>query len=240
MPRSQRMGRGLFITGTDTGVGKTVVAGALAGLLRARGIDVGVMKPVETGCPRRNGVLLPQDALYLRERAGVADPLDDICPYPLELPAAPAVAAKAAGILLDLDRIAARYQDLAARHHVMLVEGAGGLLVPLTDTADATHLIRHLEVPALLVARTSLGTINHTLLSCHWARHLALPLVGVVLNSPAGPPSLSEEANLAALVTRLPVPLLGRVPFLPDAGADAARVEGSLDVDRLLALLELP
>ncbi|MFQ5658166.1 MAG: dethiobiotin synthase [Candidatus Methylomirabilales bacterium] len=233
------MGKGLFIAGTDTGVGKTFVAGALATLLRARGIDVGVMKPAETGCPRRDGRLLPQDAIYLKERAASADPLDEICPYPLEMPAAPAVAADAAGIAIDLDRIAKGYRHLAVRHQLTLVEGAGGLLVPLTDTADYTHLIQKLHIPVLVVARASLGTINHTLLTWHWASHLKLPILGVVVNSPTGPPGPSEEANLKALAERLPTPLLGRVPYLPAAPSDLSLVEKLLDLDRLLELLEI-
>jgi dethiobiotin synthetase len=238
-PRSGPTGAGLFITGTDTGVGKTVVAGTLADLLRARGVDIGVMKPVETGCPRREGRLEPQDALHLKARAEAADPVEDICPYALELPAAPAVAAQAAGITIDLDRIAVRFRTIVARHRLTLVEGAGGLLVPLTETADYTHLIQKLNIPVLLVARTSLGTINHTLLTCYWARHVGLPLLGVVLNCAAGPPSPSEEANLEALTRRLPVPVLGRVPFLPDGAGEVARAEGLFDLTRLLRLLGL-
>ena len=232
------MGKGLFITGTDTGVGKTFVAGALAALLRVRGVDVGVMKPAETGCPRREGQLQPQDAIYLKEKAGSADSLEEICPYPLEMPAAPSVAAEAAGITIDLDRIAAEYHTLSQRHDLMLVEGAGGLLVPLTDTADYTHLIQKLQIPVLVVARASLGTINHTLLTWHWATHRKLSVLGVVVNSPTGPPEPSEEWNLKALAERLPTSILGRVPHLAEASADLSLVERSFNLDRLLKLLE--
>lgn len=233
------MGKGLFITGTDTGVGKTFVAGTLTTLLRNRQLDVGVMKPVETGCPRQDGRLQPQDALYLQEKAGTTDPLDEICPYALEMPAAPSVAANAADIAIDLDRIAARFGELAARHQLTLVEGAGGMLVPLTETADYTDLIRQLGIPVLLVARASLGTINHTLLSVHWAGHAQLPILGVVVNSPTGPIAPSEQANLQALATRLTVPLLGCLPYLSETSYDISLVEKSLDLARLLALLEL-
>ncbi|MEE9182266.1 MAG: dethiobiotin synthase [candidate division NC10 bacterium] len=233
------MGKGLFITGTDTGVGKTFVAGALASLLRARRIDVGVMKPVETGCPRVDGRLQPQDALYLKEKAGTVDSLDEICPYPLEMPAAPSVAADAEGIVIDLDQIAVRFRRLAARHQLTLVEGAGGILVPLTDTADYTDLIRMLDVPVLLVAVASLGTINHTLLTWHWARHLRLAVLGVVVNSPTGPPAPSEQANLQALTKRLPTSFLGCVPYLSEVSVDLSTVERSLGLDQLLECLEL-
>ncbi len=231
------MGKGLFIAGTDTGVGKTFVAGTLATLLRSRGIDVGVMKPAETGCPRWEGRLQPQDALYLQQRAGSGDPLEEICPYPLELPAAPSVAAHAEGLVVDLDRIVKLFSRLAARHQLTLVEGAGGLLVPLTETADYTHLIRRLRLPILLVARASLGTINHTLLTVNWARHLQLPILGVVINNPVGPLTSAEEANLEALLRRLDVPLLRRLPYLPDGSQDLATLETHLGLNELLALV---
>lgn len=233
------MGKGLFITGTDTGVGKTFVAGVLATLLRARQLTVGVMKPVETGCPRQDGQLRPQDALYLQEKAGSDDPLHEICPYALEMPAAPWVAAAAADIAIDLGRIAAGFHHLSARHQVTLVEGAGGILVPLTETADYADLIQQLNIPVLVVSRAALGTINHTLLTVRWAHHLQLPILGVVVNSPAGPPSPSEQANLQALAKRLPVPLFGSLPFFPGVSTDVSFVETWLDVNRILALLDI-
>lgn len=233
------MGTGLFITGTDTGVGKTFVAGVLATLLRARRLTVGVLKPVETGCPRWNGRLQPQDALYLREKAGTDDPLDEICPYALEMPAAPWVAAEAADIVIDLDEIVARFRRITARHQITLVEGAGGILVPLTATADYVDLIQQLCTPVLVVARASLGTINHTMLTVQWAKQVGLPLLGVVINSPIGPPAPSEQANLQALVKRLPTPLLGRIPYLPGASDDVSVLEKTLDLDPLLELLDL-
>ncbi len=233
------MGKGLFIAGTDTGVGKTFITGVLASLLRTRGIDVGVMKPAETGCIRRDGRLHPQDALYLKERAGSADPIEEICPYAFEMPVAPSVAAEAAGIAIDLDRITDGFHDLATRHQLTLVEGAGGLLVPLTETADYTHLIHKLRIPVLLVTRASLGTINHTLLTLHWAIHVKLSVVGVVVNSPTGPPTPSEEANLEALAKRLTTLLLGNIPHFSDPVLDLASVEKSLRIETLLELLEL-
>jgi dethiobiotin synthetase len=155
------------------------------------------------------------------------------------MPAAPSVAADAAGIAIDLDWITDRFHRLARRHQLTLVEGAGGLLVPLTDTADYTHLIQKLQIPALLVARASLGTINHTLLASRWAGHLKLPILGVVLNSSMSPPTPSEEANLQALTKRLTTPLLGNIPHLPAPTLDLSLVEKSLRMDRLLELLEL-
>lgn len=232
------MGKGLFITGTDTGVGKTFVGGLLASLLRRRGIKVGVMKPVETGCPRQDGVLDPQDALFLKEKAESQDPLKEIVPYAFELPAAPAVAAAREGIKIDLRRISDTFALLAKRHDLTLVEGAGGLLVPLTENADNASLILTLGIPALIVARANLGTINHTLLTVRWALHLGIEVLGVLINHPSGPISDAEQANLEALLVRLSVPLLGIVPHIPHGGEEALPpLEETLDLSRILKLL---
>ncbi|MFQ5839881.1 MAG: dethiobiotin synthase, partial [Candidatus Methylomirabilales bacterium] len=144
-------GQGLFIAGTDTGVGKTLVTGLLIARLRARAMDIGVMKPVETGCPTVAGRPTPPDATFLRTLASVKDPMSEICPYALSLPAAPAAAAKAEGVTIDLRHLCRAYRRLAGRHQVVLVEGAGGLMVPLTAAEDYTDLIRALALPVLVV-----------------------------------------------------------------------------------------
>lgn len=232
------MEKGLFITGTDTGVGKTFVGGLLASLLRRRGVDVGVMKPVESGCPRRDGVLYPQDAYYLKEKAKSEDPIEEIVPYTLELPAAPAVAAASEGVEIDLGRICETFAILAQRHDLTLVEGAGGLLVPLTEEADNTRLILALGVPALVVARANLGTINHTLLTVNWALHLGIEILGILINHPSGSLSEAEHVNLDALLSRLPAPLLGIVPHLPNGKVETLNnLEGALDLPMILELL---
>jgi dethiobiotin synthetase len=153
--------RGFFVSGTDTGVGKTVASCALVQGLRARGIDVGVMKPIETGV----GSDGPLDAQALREAAGVEDSLGEICPLQFALPAAPNVAAAAEGRGIDLAFLLRSFDALAARHDVMVVEGAGGLLVPTADTCDMGDLARQFELELIVVARMGLGTINHTLLT---------------------------------------------------------------------------
>lgn len=232
------MGKGLFITGTDTGVGKTVVGGLLAVLLRRQGINVGVMKPIESGCPRRDGTLYPQDAHYLKMKAESQDPLEEIIVYTLELPAAPAVAARQEGVQIELDRIVERFRTLSRRHQLTLVEGAGGLLVPLTRDQDNSHLILALGVPALVVARASLGTINHTLLTLRWAEHVGIEVCGVIVNHLSPEVSEAEKENLAALLERLTVPFLGEVPYLggPDRVAeDVSKLERRLDLGKILA-----
>jgi dethiobiotin synthetase len=210
---------GWFVTGTDTGVGKTVVACALARALRAAGRDVGVMKPAETGV----GPAGPLDARALREAAGADDPLERICPVQLALPAAPAVAAAHEGVALDLGRIRSAWEELAARHAVMVVEGAGGLLVPLGPRYAMAELAGELGLPLLVVARAALGTINHTLLTLEAAERRGLALAGVVISYPGGPLSAADAENLEALRTALGPRLLGEIPPLPPGAVpDAA------------------
>jgi len=214
-----RPASGLFVTGTDTGVGKTVVACALARALRARGVDLGVLKPAETGV----GPAGPLDALALREAAGTADPIEEVCPEVFVLPAAPAVAARAEGRKVNLGRIRDAAAKLRARHRFLLVEGAGGALVPLAAGVHMLDLARELELPVLVVARGALGTINHTLLTLEALADRGIPLAGVVLSHGPTPLSAPDAANLAWLREALGARLLGELPPLADpAAADGA------------------
>jgi dethiobiotin synthetase len=214
--------RGWFITGTDTGVGKTVVTCALARALRSRGANVGVMKPIETGVGRDG----PLDALALREAAGCDDPLDTICPQQFALPAAPSVAAEAEGRQVDLAAVRSAFARLAARHSPLLVEAAGGLLAPAAAGVTMADLARELGLPLLLVTRASLGTINHTRLAIEAVRARGLPLAGVVISHSSGPLSGADEANCQALRDELGPVLVGEVPPLaPESRADASRFD---------------
>jgi dethiobiotin synthetase len=208
--------RGLFVTGTDTGVGKTVIACGLARGLRRRGVDVGVMKPCETGV----GPEGPKDAAALRAAAGVEDPIEDICPQSFALPAAPSVAAQVESRVVDLERIRLASKTLDARHEFLLVEGAGGWLVPITPDFAMADLAAELGYPVLVVARASLGTINHTLLTVEAIERRGLPLAGVVVNHPGGILSGPDARNLHALRTALGPKLLAEVPPLADPGTE--------------------
>src|SRR3990170_937540 len=134
------MKRAYFITGTDTGVGKTFVASGIAAALKGEGFGVGVMKPVETGCAIRNGAVIPADAVRLKEAAGSIEPLDAINPYRFLSPLAPAVAARLEGVAISLERIRDCFQEIADKNDVTIVEGAGGLLAPLTGEATTAGL----------------------------------------------------------------------------------------------------
>jgi dethiobiotin synthetase len=201
---------GFFVTGTDTGVGKTVVACALIRQLRAAGRDVGVMKPVETGVGRGG----PLDAQALREASGVDDGLDEICPIQLALPAAPNVAAAQQGRTLKLEAIRSAFASLRARHETLVVEGAGGLLVPLLDDFSMADLAAELGLPVLVAARAALGTINHTLLTLEALERRGLPLAGVVISHATGALSEADASNLASLKSALGRRLVGEIPPL--------------------------
>jgi dethiobiotin synthetase len=209
---------GVFVTGTDTGVGKTVVACALSRALRARGEDVGVMKPIETGVPPAG----PADAIALREAAGADDPLELVCPQRFALPAAPTVAAAAEGRRVELAPVREAFAKLAARHAFLVVEGAGGLLAPAAEGMAMADLARELGLPLLVVARASLGTINHTRLTLEAAAARGLELAGVVISHGSAPLPAADLANLEALREELGPRLVGEVPRLAPAGLPAA------------------
>lgn len=214
------MKRGLFVTGTDTGVGKSMVSATLARLMRLKGIDVGVMKPATSGCREEGGELVSDDALLLCGAAGV--PCDgDVAPYLLREPLAPAEAARIDGVTIDPARIVASFERLCARHDYVIVEGAGGLLVPLADGLLVSDLAALLDLPLLVVARPNLGTVNHTLLTCRCARHEGLALAGVIVNNFPVEPNLAERGAAAQIGKLSGVPLLGVWPHRPEEEQEA-------------------
>lgn len=176
------MNRGLFITGTDTGVGKTIVTAAIAVRLREQGVDLGVMKPVSSGCVRRREGLVSEDAEFLAKAADVPGPLEDISPIRLAEPLAPTVAAARARVELDLEPMWAAWRRLRRAHDVMLVEGIGGLLCPVTPRQSVADLAKTFGLPLLVVARSGLGAINHTALTVEVARARGLRVAGIVIN----------------------------------------------------------
>lgn len=205
---------GLFVTGTDTGVGKTLITAGLAHALRVCGIDVGVMKPVETGCSTRDGRLRPPDALALREAAGARDALDLINPYRFREPLAPMVAAERSRRTIDVDRLLERFDRLADRHTVMLVEGAGGLLVPVTEKVSFLDLAVRLQLPLLIVIGSRLGALNHARLTVEAALAAGVPVVGAIVNRVTAERSLARTTNVSTLRRLLPIPVLGEIPHI--------------------------
>lgn len=208
----------LFVAGTDTGVGKTTVAVALCRLLRAQGRTVGVFKPVETGCADLDR---PLDALALATAADCAAALDTICPYRFAEPLAPAIAAERAGTTIDLALLDARLAELRQGHDVVVVEGAGGLLVPFAADMLTVDWIADRQLPVLLVGRLGLGTINHTLLSARLLRDRGVELLATVLSATERAESVAAQTNASVLGRYPEVRLAGVVARLP-AGAEGA------------------
>jgi len=209
--------KGIFVTGTDTGVGKTLLSGALASALRGRGMNIGVMKPVESGCKRLEGSLVPSDSLSLKELSGSNNDIDLINPYRLEHPLAPATAAEMEGVKIEAAKIENAYNRMERNHDLMLVEGAGGLLVPLGDSLLIADLIKSLRLPALVIARSSLGTINHTLLTLRTAEVSGIEVLGVIINHATPDQGLAEETCASSIRKFTPVPILGIFPFVENS-----------------------
>jgi dethiobiotin synthetase len=230
----------LGITGTDTAVGKTIVACALAARARQLGIRVAAMKPVESGIGsrmRRDGSRVLTDAERLRDAAGADVPMELVRPYALDEPLAPLVAAQRAGVTIDIGRLDAARDEIARNHELVIVEGAGGLLVPVTFTTSFAQLFARWQCELVIVAGNRLGVLNHVLLTMRAAHQEGLKVRAVVMtsltDSDAG---LAEATNFDALRTLLPGQPLYRFPWIDridDPEALAAAVEGS-GLDSLL------
>jgi len=205
---------GLFVTGTDTGVGKTVFTALLLRWLRRRGVDAVPMKAVQSGATADDPT---GDAARLLQATGIKVPGEWVAPYAFRAPLAPAVAADKEGVRVEPERILAAYEALSRRHRHVLVEGAGGLMVPITEDFLIVDLIERLGLPAVVVARSGLGTVNHTLLTIHLLRSRSIPIVGVVLNDgPTVEPDLSVEENPRMIEQLGGVPVLGRLRTVPE------------------------
>ena len=211
-------GRGIFITGTDTGVGKTTVAAALLRLLRQRGLDAVPMKPVQTGCLKRGDELFAPDldcclrAIHVTPTVAEAEWM---CPYRFIPACSPHLAARLARRPIQLRKIVVAFHQLAARHDFVIAEGAGGVLVPLDERRTMLDLMRALGLPVLVVARPNLGTLNHTLLTLAALRAAGLKIAGVVVvTTQRGRHGRIERDNLASIARLGRVQVLGRLPFI--------------------------
>ena len=207
-----------FVTGTDTGVGKTLISCALLHGFSAQGKRVVGMKPVAAGCDDDGQ---NEDVLQLRAAGNVAVGYGQINPYCFVPAIAPHLAAQRAGVIMQFSRIAASYHELAAQADVVIVEGAGGLLVPLNAQQDSADLVEELGLPLILVVGMRLGCLNHALLTVEAIKQRGLTLAGWVANI-IDPEMAMIEQNIAALQQRIAAPLLGTVPYFPEADARVA------------------
>ena len=228
------MTRGIFVTGTDTEIGKTAITAGLAAVLKRRGINAGVMKPISAGGRA--------DAELLKWAVRSNESLDTINPIYLRDPLSPNIAARREEKILDLAPVFDAFNHLSKIHDCLLVEGVGGLLVPITDDVLVADLAARFDLPLLIVARAALGTINHTLLTIEAARARGLQINSVIYNtlSPGGPDVSAQMSP--GVVTRISgVPSSGTIPYDPDVDVDAiclggmvALIEAHVDMELIL------
>lgn len=206
----------LFVTGTDTDVGKTVATSQLLRALVASGKRAVGMKPVASGCEWRDGTLWNADVAAHAAASNVAAPLDLVNPYRFEPPISPHLAARQAGITLDLDHLVHCAQQLEKLADVVVVEGAGGWLAPLSDSASMEDLARRLNAPVVLVVGMRLGCLNHALLSVRAIQDCGLPLAGWIANR-IDPAMSCYAENLQHLQQHIAAPLLAQIEYSPQA-----------------------
>jgi dethiobiotin synthetase len=206
------MTRGIFVTGTDTGVGKTWVSAGLMVALQRQGLRVLGMKPVAAGCEQTADGLRNEDALLLQQHGSLPMDYTVINPYALAPAVAPHLAAAQAGVHIELERIVHHYQTLAAAADAVVVEGAGGWLVPLNERESMADLALHLELEVVLVVGLRLGCINHALLTAEAIRARGCKLTGWVANTLDLRMSKLPQ-NILSIQQRIDAPLLGVIPY---------------------------
>ncbi len=228
------MATGLFIAGTDTGVGKTVIATAVIRSLVARGRSVAGMKPVASGCAPTAAGLRNADALALNQAAAIKLPYDLLNPYAFEAPIAPHIAATDAGVVIDLQHLIATYAAISERADMVVVEGAGGWRVPLSLAGYLSDFPESLSLPVVLVVGLRLGCINHALLTAERIQQGSARLTGWIGNQ-VDPQFARMPENIATLRCLLEKPCLGVVPHFAGSAADAVPY---IDIDSLISLLD--
>ncbi len=208
------MSKGVFIVGTDTEVGKTVISAGLALVARERRMRIGVMKPVATGCFVREGQLFSHDTLFLLEASGGKDH-ERANPIRFRNPLAPLPAAREESRPVDTTQILRAYEDLSENFEFMIVEGIGGLMVPFTEDYFVYDLVKQMDLPVVIVSRTKLGTINHTLLTIEVAKAKGLNVKGVIFNDYDEENQTIDERTSPKIVSDMSgVPILGLVPHI--------------------------
>lgn len=237
---------GIFVTGTDTDVGKTVVCAALVLALAQRGVDVGYLKPVASGGVEVDGRLVSPDLLAVQQLCALHDPWERMNPICLRQPLCPLVAGRLEGVHLSVSGVRAELRHTLELHRFTVVEGVGGVMVPLTSRLILLDLMVDLELPVLVVARPGLGTINHTLLTIGAVRDRGLKVVGFLFSGPdpSLPPDSAIPHNAELITDFCGVPYLGTLPWQDkdhlgqmDPKELLAQAQAHLDLEPLLALV---
>lgn len=231
--------RGVFVTGTDTGVGKTVFCAGLAWTLKRRGIDVGVMKPFATASRVFSKRHKSADVAILARAAGARESDADLNPSFYDLAASPMMASSLTRKALPpIDIILDSLRRLGSKHEFLIVEGIGGIMVPLTVSNPLAGFAKAADLPVIIVARPGLGTLNHTVLTVNACKAYGLRIAGIVINSMPRTPDLVERNNPDALNKLTNVPVIGIIPKLKVPGYSSAgrAIEKTINLDSLISM----
>ncbi len=211
--------KSLFITGTDTDVGKTYVAAGLAVTLRKMGIDVGIMKPFAAGTPQKKG-LKSEDVEILSRASQVSDPENLMNPQFFKMAASPYTASKSLKVKVRVNSVLTNFKKLSKLHSMLLVEGMGGIMTPILKNYFVTDLIKEMQLPAVIVTRTKIGTVNHTIMTCKMCEKYKIPIKGIIINNfdSDGYKVKTLKRDLQSLTG---VPILGTIPYIESLSDDS-------------------
>ena len=211
--------KSFFITGTDTDVGKTYITAGLAVTLRKMGIDVGIMKPYAAGTPQKKG-FKSEDVEILSKSAQVSDPENLVNPQFFKMAASPYTASKNLKVRVKVDSVISNFKKLSKLHSMLLVEGMGGIMTPILKNYFVANLIKEMNMPAVIVTRTKVGTVNHTIMTCKMCEKYKIPIKGIIINNfdSDGYPLKTLKRDLQDLTG---VQVLGTIPFIKNLSDDS-------------------
>jgi dethiobiotin synthetase len=229
---------GIFVTGTDTDVGKTMISSGLAAVLKEKKIDVGVFKPLLSGIAREDPI---SDTSLLKRLSQTTLSYEEITPFEFKEPLAPYMAAKLEGKSVRLEEVVNHWENIKGKHDFFIVEGAGGISVPLGEDFLVSDLIKALKLPIVIVARPNLGTVNHIFLTVQYAKSQGLTIAGIVINGKNEHPDLAEKTNPELIEKLCGVPILGITPKLKEISNENIKkmVKDHIDVTLLINQLEV-
>lgn len=207
--------KGYFVTGTDTGVGKTAITAGIAGSLRNLGVNVGVMKPIATGY-QQNAGYKSSDVTILAEAAGIKDPEDLINPVFLPIPTSPYDASKLLSVPIDMPLILTKFKKLLSLHDVILIEGIGGIMTPITKNFFVADMIKAMAIETIIVTRATLGTLNHTVMTCKMCKDYDIKVKGLVINNFDEKGTPAEKSAPTTLYELTGINIIGIIPFIKD------------------------
>jgi len=206
------MGKGYFITGTDTGIGKTVATTHLVACLQSKGVDAIPYKPIQSGIVYENNQAIGEDSAFYNKYLPLKEDVSYYSTYTLETPVSPHLASKLENVFIDEKRILDKYRELEKEHDVIFVEGAGGVAVPFKEDFNTIDLIKLLKLPVIIVTTLKLGTLNHTVLTVEFLKSQQIPIKGLIINKVSSTLNEMEEDNLAMIEKLTGVDVIGLIP----------------------------